>query len=438
MQTSREPAPIPRPSAAPDPLRDDLRAGLFGGGRGRVLLFCLLGWVFDFYDLILFAFVKRAVAASLDLSLTADIAWIDGLTLGATALGGIGFGRLADRVGRRTALSASIVLFSLGTLATAFASGFESLLLARVVTGLGVGGEWGIGHAIVAETYPERLRGRAAGILQAGTPVAMALAAAMGCFVVPALDPVEGWRDAFVYSACAGAMVVFARLAIPGPDRAPARSALPGDVGILALFRGPRLRGSLALLGVLALHMTGFWCTYAWLPVALMKDHPLAFVGWFQISISAVHVVADVAFGILADRFGRRRMFVWFCVLFALGLAAIALGFERLSDDLVLFGFVLGAVGLGAGTWSCFGVLFAEVYPAGLRATAASGFYNLSRGVQLFTQPMMGALIGWSGSFASALWVGVVTSVASAVLIGAVPGGGGMSRRSPDEPRAPV
>ncbi len=68
---------------------------------------------------------------------------------------------------------------------------------------------------------------------------------------------------------------------------------------------------------------------------------------------------------------------------------------------------------------------------AGLRATAASGFYNLSRGVQLFTQPMMGALIGWSGSFASALWVGVVTSVASAVLIGVVPGGGDVVSRRP-------
>ena len=72
---------------------------LFGGGRGRVLVFCWLGWVFDFYDLILFSFLKHGIAEELGLPLDGAVAWIEGWSLLATAVGGFAFGRVADRVG---------------------------------------------------------------------------------------------------------------------------------------------------------------------------------------------------------------------------------------------------------------------------------------------------------------------------------------------------
>ena len=145
---------------------------LFRGPPARVLWFCWLGWAFDFFDLILFAFVKVDVQHDLQLDLAA-IAWIDGWTLGASAVGGFAFGHIADRLGRRPALSASILVYSAGALATGLADGFGSLLAARIVTGIGVGGEWGVGHAAVAEAYPESQRSRAAGLLQAATPFGM-------------------------------------------------------------------------------------------------------------------------------------------------------------------------------------------------------------------------------------------------------------------------
>ncbi|MBZ0151526.1 MAG: MFS transporter, partial [Planctomycetes bacterium] len=168
---------------------------LFADGRWRVLLFCWLGWVFDFYDLILFSFTKGRVAETLQLG-SGSVAWIEGWSLLATAVGGFLFGRVADRVGRRAAMTASIVVFSLGALLTGLAGGFWSLLLARVVTGLGVGGEWGIGHAVVADYWQGKQRDRVHGLLQAGTPVAMAMAAAVGCFVAPL--PAIGWRGVFL------------------------------------------------------------------------------------------------------------------------------------------------------------------------------------------------------------------------------------------------
>ena len=384
------------------------------GAPARVLLFCWLGWAFDFYDLILFAFVKLAVQQELGIGVE-ELAWVEGMTLGASAVGGFAFGRLADRIGRRRALSISILFFSMGALATGLADGVGTLLAARVLTGLGVGGEWGVGHAAVAEAYPERLRGRAAGVLQAATPFGMGLAALVGCFVAP----VVGWRAAYVASALPALLVLMARWAMPGEDAGERAAARP----LVDLVRGPLLRPSLVLLLVLALHMTGFWCCFAWLPSALLKDggFTLAFVGTFHLSLALVHVFADVAFGWCADRYGRRRVFVAFCGMFAVGLAAMGLGFARLADDFVLFAFVLATVGLGAGTWSAFGVFFAELYPRALRATAASGIYNLSRGVQLFTLPMMGFLFASTGTYAVALWVGVATAVLSAVALLALP-----------------
>lgn len=395
--------------AAPEPAGP----ALFAAGRGKVLLFCWLGWVFDFYDLILFSFTKRAVAQELGLDLYGSVAWIEGWSLLATAVGGLLFGRIADRIGRRQAMVGSIVVFSAGALLTGMATGFWSLLFARVVTGLGVGGEWGIGHAVVADYWSGRQRDRVHGILQAGSPVAMALAAAVGCFVVPL--PGVGWRAVFLLSAGLAALALWARAAMPGPDRAVQQAErLPAA----ALWAPAHRRTSTVLLAVLVLHMAGFWCVYAELPAALMALHRVspADVGWFQIQANGVHVVADVLFGFLAARFGRIRMFVLFCLVFAAGQALVLQHLGAVTADFRSFTLAVAAMGLGAGTWSCFGALFGEHYPAALRATAAALFYALARGVQLPIKPALGSALQ-QGSFAPALWVGIGCALGSALLV---------------------
>ncbi len=386
---------------------------LFANGRGKVLLFCWLGWVFDFYDLILFSFTKRAIAQELDLPLYGSVAWIEGWSLLATAVGGFWCGRLADRIGRRQAMVASIVLFSVGALLTGLASGFWSLLLARVVTGLGVGGEWGIGHAVVADYWAGRQRDRVHGILQAGSPVAMALAAAVGLFLAPL--PAVGWRVVFLGSAGLAALALWARAAMPGPDRAvQAAERLPAS----ALWAPAQRRASFVLLTLLTLHMAGFWCVYAELPAALMALHkvPAADVGWFQIQVNGVHVVADVLFGFLAARFGRIRMFVLFCLVFAAGQAVVLQQLGSVTADFGAFTLAVALMGLGAGTWSCFGALFGQYYPVALRATAAALCYALARAVQLPLKPALGGALQ-QGSFAPALQVGIGCALLSAVVI---------------------
>lgn len=402
---------------------------MFAGGRGRVLLFCVLGWVFDLYDLVLFSFSKRQIAAELGLDPNGSVAWIEGWSLLATAVGAFVFGRVADRVGRRQAMVASIVLFSLGAFATGLASGFWSLLLARVVTGLGVGGEWGIGHAVVAEHWDGRQRDRVHGILQAASPVAVALAAVVACWLAPLAE--VGWRAVFLGSSALGLLALAGRWAMPGPDPVTAAPRAP----FAALFAPTMRRTSVVLLAVLTLHMAGFWCVYAELPGQLMAQHavPAAGVGWFFVQVNAVHVLADVAFGFLAASLGRVRVFVAFCLCFALGHWLVLQQLDSVAADFGTFTLSVAAMGLGAGTWSCFGALFGQHYPPALRATAAATFYALARGVQLPLKPLVGGLFERAGSFAPALWIGIGCALGSAVLMLCLPRmagtvGAGLSR----------
>ncbi len=388
--------------------------GLLKNGRGRVLLFCWLGWVFDFYDLILFSFTKRSIAADLGLELWPDLSWIEGWSLLATAIGGFLFGRVADLIGRRSAMIWSIVVFSTGAALTGMAEGYWSLFLARFITGLGVGGEWGIGHAVVADYWSGKQRDKVHGILQAGSPVAMAMAAAVACFLAPLPD--VGWRAVFYGSSALGVLALLGRWAMPGPDRAVQRErAIP----VRALLAPAYRRTTLVLLTILTLHMAGFWCVYAELPAALMQMHHVSVgdVGWFQIQVNAVHIVADVLFGFLAARVGRIRVFVGFCLVFAGGQALVLGQLQSLQTDFSSFTVAIAAMGLGAGTWSCFGALFGQHYPAALRATAAALCYALARGIQLPLKGEMGELFRTTGSFAPALWVGIACALLSAVMV---------------------
>lgn len=401
---------VSSPSAA------ESRTGIGARSRLAVFWFCWLGWVFDFYDLILFAFTKGTIARELGLvDPVGEVAWIEGWSLAATAVGGVLFGRLADRVGRRQAMVASIVVFSLGALLTGLAQGFWSLLLARLVTGLGVGGEWGIGHAVVAETWSGRARDRVHGLLQAGSPVAMALAAAVGCFLAPEV----GWRNVFVGSSALALLALFARVCLPGPDREVQQAE---RVPLAALWAPAHRRTTAVLLGVLTLHMAGFWCVYAELPGALMRLHGVgpSAVGWFQIQVNGVHVLADVGFGFVAASFGRRRTFVAFCLVFALGHLVVLQQLANATADFGTFTIAVAAMGLGAGTWSCFGALFGTHYPVALRATAAASCYALARFVQLPLKPLLAGPLR-EGTFAPALWLGVGCALGSALMVGWLP-----------------
>jgi predicted MFS family arabinose efflux permease len=309
----------------------------------------------------------------------------------------------------------SILFYSVGTFLTGLADGYWTLLGARIVTAIGVGGEWGIGHALVAETYPAHLRGRAAGILQAGTPFAIALAAAWGCFCSPSI----GWRACFLWASAPALLVFFARWAVPAERDVPQGSS--GSLG--EIVRGEYLRRSLCIWLLVAVHLAAFWSSYSWMPRILYgRGWSMQDVGCYQIVVAMAQMIGNVLFGFFADRFGRRPMFVVHCLLVTLGLLVIATNLDSLAGNGVAITIAMACTALGLGTWSAFGPFFAVNYPERLRAMASSGIFNLGRTQQLLVQPVAGA-IRHAGSDAGVLLLGAGMGLLSAALVFLVPQG---------------
>ena len=243
-------------------------------GRHYLILgMCWAGWLFDFYDLMLFSFLLVPIKNALGLS-EVLLSLLLGASLAATAVGGILFGYLADRFGRKSVLSWTILVYSVGTLLCGTAGSFTALLVFRIVTGLGVGGEWATGQTLVGETFPAKMRGRFAAVMQTGAPLGIALAALVGGFVAPALSsrlgPDWGWRACFFISVLPALLVVVIRRSMPESDvwlagRAVERPKVRGQFA--EMVAAPALRRLFALGLVLAItDMSAYWFTYSWLP----------------------------------------------------------------------------------------------------------------------------------------------------------------------------
>ena len=158
----------------------------------RALAASTLGWMLDGMDVTLYAMVIAELMRELRLSPT-QAGLLASVTLVASALGGVLFGMLADRAGRRTALIGSMVVYSVFTAACGFSRGIPELAAFRFLLGLGMGGEWATGAALVAETWKPQHRGKALGLMQSGFAIGYALAALINWLVLPRW----GWRAVF-------------------------------------------------------------------------------------------------------------------------------------------------------------------------------------------------------------------------------------------------
>ena len=395
----------------------------------RILGMAWAGWVFDFYDLILYSFLLIPLGEELRLSRVA-ISAVFGASLAATAVGGIIFGYLADRYGRKPALQWSILVFSLGTLASGLAPDLAVLLVCRIVTGLGVGGEWATGQTYVGETFPARVRARYGAYVQTGAPVGVALASAVGGFLAPAI----GWRACFIVSGLPALLVVVIRRRLPESDvwlanQNPSDGAeTPGqpaggwrgarppfaarNAGVAKSSGSRRVekwgeprdrtrrwfegyRGVFVRATVLTIFaMSAYWFTYSWLPGYLYEQRH------FSMAKSAAWIiVAQVggflgyaSFGFVADRFGRRPAFTVYSLVFAGGLAMTTVFWETVAAHPAAGLAFLFLVGVGTGVWGGFGPLFAEIFPTRIRSTAMGGAYNIARGIQFVTPIVIAAM----------------------------------------------
>ncbi|HBL25860.1 MAG TPA: hypothetical protein DD490_03390, partial [Acidobacteria bacterium] len=155
-----------RAAAAPPRLSDHLRPT---GAHLRILALAWGAWCTGFYSLMILSFLLKPIQADLGLT-ERELAWLTGVGVGMTGVGGFLFGWMSDRLGRRVSLAVSIAAFSVGNILCALAPNALGLILGRALVGLGVGGTWGGGQAMLGETFPPALRGRYGAVAQSGAP----------------------------------------------------------------------------------------------------------------------------------------------------------------------------------------------------------------------------------------------------------------------------
>src|ERR671929_1046847 len=165
----------------------------------RALAASTIGYAMDGFDLLILGFMLRAISADLHLTPAQAGSLITWTLIGAV-VGGILFGILADYYGRVRVLTWTILLFAVFTGLCAFAQGYWDLLISRTIAGLGLGGEFGIGMALVAETWPARLRARACSYVALGWQAGVLIAA----LAVPLMLPSIGWRGVFIVGLIPG------------------------------------------------------------------------------------------------------------------------------------------------------------------------------------------------------------------------------------------
>lgn len=376
----------------------------------EILAMAWAGWVFDFYDLILYSFLLIPIGAELHFS-RIELSWIFGASLAATAAGGVLFGFLSDRFGRKAILQATILVFSAGTLASGLAPSFFWLMIFRIVTGIGVGGEWATGQTYVAETFPATVRARYGAIVQTGAPIGVALASLVGGFLAPAF----GWRACFVVSGLPALLIVAIRRRLPESDvwaarREEERRAPRGPSKVALLFSA-RYRGLFFRALLLTLFtMSAYWFTYSWLPGYLHDERHFSMAksaAWILVT-QAGGLLGYASFGFVADRFGRRPAFTAYSLIFAAGLTMTTVFWNVVaSRPSVILAFMF-LVGVGTGVWGGFGPLFSELFPTSIRGTAMGSIYNIARGVQFVTPvivTLFAARYGLSGGmFLAALF----------------------------------
>jgi MFS family permease len=387
----------------------------------KALVAASMGWLLDAFDVMLFALILTAVIGDLGLD-KATGGLMASLTLAASAAGGFIFGVLADKLGRTRALSLSILLYSIFTFACGLAQNVWQFATFRVLLGLGMGGEWASGAVLVSETWPEKHRGKALGIMQSCWAIGYGLAAIVVAIVLPRF----GWRAVFFVGILPALFTLWIRRSVREPQMwVAARHGAPGTNPLApgTQHKAPvpwRLAGFLTAMN--AATMFAWWGLNLWVPSYLSLPSTEGGVGLstetmatFVVAMQVGMWLGYVTFGFIADAFGRRPTYI----TYLLAAAVLVWYYGTVRDPMVLL--LLGpfVAFFGTGYFSGFGAVASELFPTSIRATALGVTYNSGRLLSAVAPFVIGSLAqqrGFGAAFtltsiafmiAASLWLGI-------------------------------
>ncbi|MDE2269913.1 MAG: MFS transporter [Betaproteobacteria bacterium] len=405
-----------------------------------------IGWLLDAFEVTIVNNVIGVFKYMWHLSNT-QASWILSIWFVGLMIGAYGFGFLADRFGRRRLFLLTLLIYGVFTLLTAFAWNFESVLVLRLLTAIGVGAEYSAINAAISEFIPARNRGKANATVMNFWPLGAILAALVSLYVVNLLPPDIGWRVAFGFGALVAASTAFVRKSIPesprwlmsqgdlaGAERvvsrieqgrgrwhahnSPAGGSRRAPFGVWEQTRTlvTRHPGRLALGCLLDFsEAAGYYGLFAFLalfilPAVHVSSH---FAPFFYLIGNLGALIGGLIVALVLDRAGRKLTVPVFYTLAAMGALLLAASIETHSWVWVLAAFTLANL-FATGGWISAYPTFSELFPTHLRSTGIGISVAVGR-IGAFAAPLVLTAVADTYGMVAALVV-----LASFWLIGAV------------------
>jgi MFS family permease len=357
----------------------------------RTLIAAALGWMLDGFDVMLYATVVSYVM--LDLGMSKPMAgFLNTLTLIASGMGGLIFGFIADRLGRKRALMLSILTYSVCSFASGLSTSIAMLAVFRFILGLGMGGEWNTGATLVAETWPTELRAKALAMVQSSFAIGFAAAALVAGLVLK----FSNWRTVFFVGIAPALVILWIRRQVPESEMWKEHHRLAQESKPVAeaqrhyqessfkrLFSREFIKPTFVLLFVNFFGMFGWWGLFTWAPAFLSLPESQGGRGFGLAGTTTMLIVQQLvgmfpgyaSFGWVADRLGRRKSFVLYLVMAAVLTPIYAM--VRGTALILLLGIVVAF--FGTGFFSGSSITGSEVFPTTLRARALGFTYPGAR-----------------------------------------------------------
>jgi MFS family permease len=375
------------------------------------------GWAVDAFDFMIYSLVVPTLIAAWRIS-RAEAGLVATATLLCSAAGGWLAGALSDRFGRVRMLQVTIGWFACCSLLAGFARSYPQLLALRALQGLGFGGEWAVGAALVAEIVPAAERGRAVGTVQSGWALGWGAAAVLYALLFSLLPATLAWRALFWTGVLPALLILYIRGRVPEPRRPAGSRAHDGRRATFLGIFAPGLLRTTVLASLMAGGMQGgYYAITTWLPTYLKTTRGLSVLdtGGYLLVIITGSFAGYLTAAWSSDALGRRATFT----LFAIGslLVAVTYTLAPIGDRAMLgLGFPLGF--FVSGNFSGVGAFFAELFPERVRGSGMGFAYSWGRGLGAAFPALVGFLsarlpLGAAiGAFAAIAYLTVLAAVA--------------------------
>ena len=374
----------------------------------------------DSFDVMLYALLVATLIRELDMT-PATGGLLASLTLVASAAGGLLFGIVADRYGRTRALIWSVLIYSVFTAACGLAQTVTQLAVFRFFLGIGMGGEWASGAALVSETWPAEHRGKALGLMQSAWAIGYGLAVVVTAIVLPRW----GWRAVFFVGILPAFVTLWIRRSVREPELwQRAQKAPIATRGALAeIFRPPLKRLTIWVTVMNACTMFAWWGFNSWAPAFLELPPERGGIGlgidyrtWILVVMQVGMWFGYVSFGFISDHIGRKRAYV----IYLTAAAALLVAYASTRQATVLLALGPFLAFFATGYFSGFGAVTAELYRTAIRATAQGFTYNIGRIASAAAPFVVGRLAETRG-FDAAFMVAAAAFAAAAATWAFIP-----------------